>query len=93
MIIVLDLLKYTFCCKAAHTENKNATRLRSGLFGGQFPVRNSFEIISVFYFTCNLAETELKVFSCWKSSEIIPKFFQWHWTCWEICVCCVQPQK
>jgi len=33
-------------------------------------------------------ETEIHLFRCWKSSEIISKLFQRHWTCWNIFMSC-----
>jgi len=39
------------------------------------------------YFTCNHVWNYFKItFSRRKSSEIISKSFQRHWTCWKICM-------
>jgi len=43
--------------------------------------QNNFEIISVFYFTCNHVRNWNKIIS---ATEIISKLLQQHWTCWKI---------
>ena len=57
---------------------------------------NYFDIISLFCFTRNHVwnwNTEMKLFRCWKSFEIVSKSFQQHWTPWRIFMSCNKPLK
>jgi len=54
-------------------------------------LQNNFEIISVFYFTCNhVWKYYFKIIS---AAEIILKLFQRHWTCWKIFMSCNKALK
>jgi len=48
-------------------------------------IQNNFEIISVFYFTCNYVWNWNKIIS---AAERVMKLFQLHSTCWKILMSC-----